>query len=52
MKLRHAWMLHVLSIVLAGCASTGGRLVQPGPNPAGGRLTSGVNFDVSAKSCV
>ena len=30
------WMLCAL-LVLAGCASSGGRLVQPGPNPAGGR---------------
>ena len=38
MKQRHAWMLCAL-LALAGCASTGGRLVQPGPNPAGGQLT-------------
>ena len=38
MNWRHAWMLCLL-LVLAGCASSGGRLVQPGPNPAGGRLT-------------
>ena len=38
MKLRHAWMLCAL-LALAGCATTGGRLVQAGPNPAGGRLT-------------
>ena len=25
--------------LLAGCASSGGRLVRPGPNPAGGSLT-------------
>ena len=30
----------LLSIaLLAGCATGGGRLVQPGPNPAGGNLT-------------
>lgn len=38
MKLRLAWMLCML-LVLTGCATTGGRLVQPGPNPAGNRLT-------------
>lgn len=32
-----AWML-CLMLVLAGCASSGGPLVRPGPNPAGGRL--------------
>jgi hypothetical protein len=26
-------------VLLTGCASSGGRLVKPGPNPAGGRLT-------------
>ncbi len=29
----------VVVLLLAGCASSGGRLVQPGPNPGGGRLT-------------
>ena len=38
MKQLHAWILCAL-LALAGCASTGGRLVQPGPNPAGGHLT-------------
>lgn len=38
MKLRHVWMLCVV-LLLAGCATSGGRLVKPGPNPAGGRLT-------------
>lgn len=38
MNQRLAWMCFVL-LILAGCASTGGRLVQPGPNPAGNRLT-------------
>ena len=38
MNQRLAWMCFVL-LILAGCASTGGRLVQPGPNPAGSRLT-------------
>jgi hypothetical protein len=38
MKLRLGWMLCML-LALAGCATTGGRLVQPGPNPAGNRLT-------------
>lgn len=38
MKQRLAWMCFVL-LMLAGCASSGGRLVQPGANPAGSRLT-------------
>ena len=38
MKQRVIWICVVL-LLLAGCASTGGRLVQPGPNPAGSRLT-------------
>ena len=38
MKPRSIWMVCVL-LMLAGCATTGGRLVQPGPNPAGGGLS-------------
>ncbi|MCI4569262.1 hypothetical protein [Lysobacter sp. CFH 32150] len=38
MKQRLIWMC-VLLLLLAGCASSGGRLVQPGANPAGSRLT-------------
>ncbi len=37
MSIRVKWLLCVV-LVLAGCASTGGRLVQPGPNPAGSGL--------------
>lgn len=41
MNLRKArFVAFALAIaLLAGCAGSGGRLVKPGPNPAGGRLT-------------
>jgi hypothetical protein len=35
---RYAALLLCAALALAGCTSTGGPLVQPGPNPAGGGL--------------
>lgn len=38
MNLRNALVSSSLALVLAGCASGGGKLVMPGPNPAGKNL--------------
>ncbi|MEJ7747427.1 MAG: hypothetical protein WKF61_11930 [Luteimonas sp.] len=35
----HTWLGVCLVVLLAGCASRGGPLVSPGPNPAGSGLT-------------